>query len=161
MTAARTLCLTLAAALSISVMKHSALGHHGFGGRYDLTVPIWIVGEVTEAYFGQPHAELTIRTASDLAVPAVVPDLGMASGFLNAAALAVLPETRGREIVVELPPTQHYFGLGDQVHIGDRVAVVALRNCEEPHQLNGQWLRLANGEVIVRSSPMTYMVQGC
>ncbi|MGU3399861.1 hypothetical protein ACLBWS_08980 [Brucellaceae bacterium D45D] len=161
MNVARTLSLTVAAVLSIGALTHSAFGHHGFGGRYDLNVPVWIEGEVIEAYFGQPHAELKVHTASDLAVPAALPDMESASGFLDSGALAVLPETQGRDIVVELPPTQQYFGLGDKIRPGDRIAVVALRNCEEPHQLNGQWLRLADGEIVVRSGPMTYMVKGC
>ncbi|WP_425645357.1 hypothetical protein [Agrobacterium leguminum] len=132
-----------ALALAISVIG-VASAYHGFGDRYDLSAPIWVEGEVVEAYFGQPHAELTIRTRVDMALPATAPDMDMAAAFLDAGALVVLPETVGQTIEVELPPTQQYFGLGERIHVGDRVAIIAVRNCDEPHQLNGQWLRLAD-----------------
>lgn len=139
----------------------AAWAHHGFGGRYDVAQPIWIEGEVTEAYFGQPHAELTIRVPADLALPTSAPDLGTTGSFLNANALVVLPELQNATVVVELPPTEQYYGLGDRLSPGDRIAIVAVRNCEPPHQLNGQWLRLADGEIVGRSGAMSYMVEAC
>jgi hypothetical protein len=152
--------LALAAACLTTLGAGAAWAHHGFGGRYDLANPVWIEGEVVEAYFGQPHAELTIAVPADLALPAAAPDLGTAD-FLGAGALAVLPETQGTTIVVELPPTEQYYGLGDRMAVGDRIAIIAVRNCEPPHQLNGQWLRLADGEVVARAGAMSYMVEAC
>jgi hypothetical protein len=153
--------LVLATACLTTVGAGAAWAHHGFGGRYDLANPVWIEGEVTEAYFGQPHAELNIAVPDDLSLLASVPDLGSAASFLDADALVILPETQGATVVVELPPTQQYYGLGDRVAVGDRVAIVAVRNCEPPHQLNGQWLRLADGEVVARAGAMSYMVEAC
>ncbi|ANG98750.1 hypothetical protein A8A54_19300 [Brucella pseudogrignonensis] len=150
----------LAAVLALS-LTGIASAHHGFSGRYDLSTPVWIEGEVVEAWFGQPHAELTLRISEDLALPSAPPDLETAANFLNVGSLRVLPETVGQVIEVELPPTRQYFGLGDRIKPGDRIAVIAVRNCEEPHQLNGQWLRLASGEIVARAGAMSYMVNGC
>lgn len=152
--------LTIAATLC-SIVAGGASAHHGFGGKYDLSRPVWIEGVVVAAYFGQPHAELTIRTSTDLALPSSRPDLLAAASFLDAGSLNVKPETRGQTIKVELPPTQQYFGLKGRITVGARIEVVAVRNCERPHQLNGQWLRLADGSVIARSSAMGYMVKSC
>ena len=138
-----------------------ATAHHGFSGRYDLGYPVWIEGEVSEAYFGQPHAELTIRVSDSIAVPEPAPDLGPTDRFIDVSAMVVRPETVGQPVVVELPPTQQYFSLSDRIAVGDRVAIVALRNCEPPHQYNGQWLRLEGGETVARSRAMSYMIDGC
>lgn len=151
----------MAVAFLVILASNIASAHHGFSGSYDLSRPIWIEGTVVASYFGQPHAELTIRTPADLAAPSSRPDLAEAAAFLDAGALAVLPETRGRTIKLELPPTQQYFGLGPRVALGDRIAAVAVRNCERPHQLNVQWLRLADGEIVARSGAMNYMVKSC
>jgi hypothetical protein len=155
------LLIIAAAAAALVTVVGSAFAHHGFGGRYNLAEPVWIEGIVREAYFGQPHAELLIEVPAELSLPQDAPDLASAASFLDAAALTVLPETMGQTVEVELPPTQQYFSLGDRVAIGDRIAVVAVRNCEPPHQLNGQWLRLADGEVVARSGAMSYMVEDC
>lgn len=151
----------LTVAFCFALVAGSAWSHHGFSGSYDLSAPVWIEGEVLSAYFGQPHAELTIRTSTGLSVPSPLPDLGTAESFLNAQDLTVRPDTQGATVRVELPPTQQYFGLGNRVAVGDVVAVVAVRNCVPPHQLNGQWLRLASGEVVARSGAMSYMVERC
>lgn len=149
------------AMLCFVALTSLASAHHGFSGRYDLSRPVWIEGDVIAGYYGQPHAELTIRTDADLTLPTSRPDLGPTANFLDAGSLTVLPETRGRTIKIELPPTQQYFDLGNRIAAGDRIAIVAVRNCESPHQLNGQWLRLAGGAVIARSSAMSYMVKSC
>lgn len=138
-----------------------AFAHHGFNGRYDLSQPVWIEGTVVNAYFGPPHSEITIDVPADLALPAAAPDLGPAAGFLAADALVIRPETAGRRIEIELPPTGQYSGLGSRVRPGDRISAVAIQNCEAPHQLNVQWLRLADGEVVARSAAMSYMVRAC
>lgn len=139
----------------------AAWGHHGFGGRYDLSTPVWIEGEVTRAFFGQPHAELVINVVDELGVPAGGPDLGSAAAFLDPARLQVREEMRGASVEVELPPTQQYFSLRDRIAVGDLIAIVAVRNCDPPHQLNGQWLRLADGESVARAGAMSYMVERC
>ena len=155
-------CLFIASCVLLTaVTGTTALGHHGFSGRYDLSRPIWIEGEVVRAYFGPPHAELTIRTAPSMRVPSPLPRLGPTASFIDAGSLRILTPTQGRTFRLELPPTQQYFGLRSRVAVGDRIAVVALRNCERPHQLNVQWLRPAKGAIVARSAPMSYMARQC
>jgi hypothetical protein len=103
-------------ALCVALAAGSAWSHHGFSGRYDLSAPVWIEGEVVSAYLGQPHAELTIRTSANLSVPSPLPDLGTAESFLNAQDLTVRAEAQDATVRVELPPTQQYFGLGNRVN---------------------------------------------
>lgn len=152
--------------LSVIVLMGLAFGgiaqaHHGFDGRYDLAAPVWVEGVVVEAYFGNPHSELVIHVADDAVLPSPPPDLGPAARFLDARALTIPDDVRGRTVVLELPPTHQYASLGDQLGEGDWIAAVAVRNCDPPHQLNVQWLRLPDGGVESRTGAMSYMVEGC
>lgn len=138
-----------------------ARAHHGFDGLYDLAAPVWVEGVVVEAYFGHPHSELTVQVADDIVLPSPRPDLGPAGAFLDAQALTVPEGVVDRTVVLELPPTRQYSTLGDRIGEGDTVAAVAVRNCEPPHQLNVQWLRLPDGAVESRIGTMSYMVEEC
>jgi len=143
------------------VLAGGARAHHGFDGRYNLAAPVWIEGLVVEAFFGHPHSELTVRVSDNIALPAPPPDLGPAASFLDARALTIPKDIIGRTVVLELPPTSQYASLGDRIRTADRIAAVAVRNCEPPHQLNVQWLRLPDGKVESRSGAMRYMVERC
>lgn len=145
----------------VFVLAGGARAHHGFDGRYDLSAPAWIEGIVVDAYFGHPHSELTVRVAGDIALPAPPPDLGTAAGFLDTQALTIPGDIVGRTVLLELPPTSQYSSLGDRIGEGDRIAAVALRNCEPPHQLYVQWLRLPDGAVESRTGAMSFMVEQC
>jgi hypothetical protein len=147
--------------LCLMTVGGDASAHHGFGGRYDLSRPVWIEGVVKQVHFGQPHAEITVEVPADIQLPRTAPDLASAASFLDGSALTVRADTAGRVVKIELPPTQQFFRLGNVVVVGATIAVVAVRNCEAPHQLNGQWLRLASGEIVARSGAMSYMVKGC
>ncbi len=147
-----------AAAVTISL---PSAAHHGFSGRYDISRPIWIEGVVTRAYFGQPHAELTVRTDQALRLPSSLPDLAGAGDIIEGGALQVRDDTRGREVSVEFPPISAFFGLGRRVSAGDRVSVIAFRNCEAPHQLRGQWVQPATGTPVARSGRVQSQVRGC
>lgn len=143
------------------ILAGGARAHHGFDGRYNLAAPVWVEGVVVEAYFGHPHSELTVQVSSDLAMPAPRPDLWPAANFLDAQALTVPQDIVGQAVVLELPPTSQYSSLGDRIARGDRIAAVAVRNCQPPHQLNVQWLRLPDGKVESRTGAMSYMVEEC
>ncbi len=147
--------------LSLTSFVPIAFAHHGFTSRYDMGKPVWIEGTVERFYFGNPHSEITVRIAADLVVPQPAPTLGPASSFLSNAALHVPQDLRGNTVELELPPTSQYVGLGDRVAVGDRIAAVAVRNCEAPYQLNVQWLRLADGSIESRQAAMSYMVEQC
>lgn len=150
------------AALALGLIVASgARAHHGFDGRYDLAAPVWIEGVVVNAYFGHPHSELTVQVSSDIAVPEPRPDLGPAASFLNQQALTVPADIVGQTVFLELPPTPQYASLGNRIASGNWIAAIAVRNCEPPHQLNVQWLRLPDGEVESRTGAMSYMVEEC
>lgn len=143
----------VAALLSLAALTAGA--HHGFTGRYDASQPLWLAGEVTRVYFGQPHPEVTIRVPQALAAPGAAPtgDAGPAP--------RVRPDTLGRELKIEFPPLRPFFDLGSRVRPGDRVSVIALRNCEPPHQLRGQWIQPALGEPVERRGRVQYQVERC
>ncbi len=143
------------------VLASIAHAHHGFDSRYDMAAPIWIEGVVVEAYFGNPHSEITVRITDNTELPSPRPDLGPAASFLDARALTIPDDIPGQTIVLELPPTRQYSTLADKIAEGDAIAAVAIRNCEPPHQLNVQWLRLPDDNVESRGGAMSYMVDGC
>lgn len=161
MKVARILLASCIASSAGALFSWEAKSHHGFDGRYDLSAPVWLQGLVVHSYFGQPHAELVIETSPDLAVPDQIPDLAAAASFLAPGALTVRPETRGRHIKVELPPTSQFFTLGQSIADRDTVALIALRNCEAPHQLNVQWVQVGDDPPVARSRPMSYMASEC
>lgn len=146
--------LVLAAALP-------AQAHHGFEGRYDLSRPQWIEGEVVRAYFGQPHPVLTIRTAPDLTAPASVPDLAGAEQLIDTARLGVRDELKGAEVAVELSPVRQFLALDGKIAAGSRIAVIAFRNCEAPHDLRGNWVRPEGMAAVARPRGSGNQVQGC
>ncbi len=143
------------------LLMSSVRAHHGFTGRYDVSQPLWIEGEITRVYFGQPHPLVTIRTNSKLTTPAQTPDLAGAGDVIAAGAIVVRADTRGQDVRIEFPPVRMFFELGDRITVGDRVAVIAFRNCESPHQLRGQWIRPARGVPVARAGRVQSQVQGC
>lgn len=139
------------------------LAHHGFTGRYDLSQPVWVRGQVIQAYFGQPHPTLTIQTAPDMTVPTVKPDPASARAVIDVNRLTVRAETRGSAVLVEFPPTSAFFNLDRSVNVGDTVSVIAFRNCDAPHQLRGQWLLAdkAGSSPVLRANRQSYQVDNC
>lgn len=143
------------------ILAGGARAHHGFEGRYSLAAPVWVEGIVVDAYFGHPHSELTVQVSSDIAVPEPRPHLGPAASFLDPQALTIPADIVGQAVVLELPPTAQYASLGNRIASGNQIAAIAVRNCEPPHQLNVQWLRLPDGKVESRTGAMSYMVEEC
>lgn len=144
-------------------MPLAANAHHGFTGRYDLSAPIWLEGIVTQAYFGRPHATLTLRTASDMALPARRPDPADAKDTIAIDRLSIREDTSGREIVIEFPPISQFFNLGRSIGPGSKVSVIAFRNCDAPHQLRGQWILAdkAGAQPVTRPGRLSYQVERC
>lgn len=148
----------LAGALAAASMlvAAAALAHHGFGGAYDRSAPIYLEGTVERAYFGYPHAELVLR-----ADPAARPDDLPESAAEFAPGLAVWQAELGEAPEIEFPPVRRFFALEERVRPGDRIAVIALRNCEPPHQLRAQWVAPESGPPVVRSGRMQSEVERC
>ncbi|MGL4635847.1 MAG: hypothetical protein ACRCWF_07700 [Beijerinckiaceae bacterium] len=132
----------------------AVLGHHGFTGRYDTDKPVWLTGTVTAASFSPPHAVLAVQIS-----PTLPPSMVMPSE-ITGPLIAPL-EDSGQIRQIEFPPVGDFFQLSDKVRIGDRVEVIALRNCRPPHQLRSQWIRIADGSVTQRVGRLSYMARGC
>jgi hypothetical protein len=147
--------------LAFATTLTTAFAHHGFTGRYNIAQPVWIEGEVVRVYFGQPHPLVTVRTAANMSAPTQRPALGAAADSIGDRALVVRADTRGREVRIEFPPVQMFFDLDRKVAVGDRVAIIAFRNCNAPHQLRGQWIQPKTGNAIARGGRVKYQVEGC
>lgn len=148
--------VVFAAAPVLLALSGVALAHHGVTGRYDASVPIVLIGEVTETTFSPPHPIITVRVDSD-DLPA--DELGRSEEYFGPP--VVRKEDVGIERVVELSPVRLFYNLEGKLKVGDRVTIVALRNCLPTHQLRSTWLRLSTGEVISYKGDWAPGVNGC
>ncbi|MBO6756405.1 MAG: hypothetical protein JJ902_08770 [Roseibium sp.] len=142
--------------LGAAAVARPALAHHGFTGTYDNARPIYVAGEVVEATFRRPHPVIELRVDTELQPPKDLPE-----GEEFADLLDVREEDRGRIVDVEYPPVGLFFNLEGRIAAGDRIATIVFQNCRPPHQLRGQWLRLADGETVVRRGRMQTEDAGC
>jgi hypothetical protein len=134
----------------------TAVAHHGGGGRYDASRPIYLPGTVLEASFTPPHPLL--RIAVERADP---PALDAVRRADFSGDVIVREQDVGSTLVVEFAPISMFFGLRDRIAAGDRVEVIAMRNCDSPHQLRSQWIRLRDGELVMRTGGNHRKVDGC
>ena len=89
------------------------------------------------------------------------PSLSAAEAADFTGALVVRDGDAGRPLVVEFAPIGMFFSLGDRLKVGDRVEIIAMVNCESPHELRSQWLRLADGTLLMRTGGNHRKVGGC
>lgn len=132
------------------------LAHHGFTGTYDSARPIYVAGTVIDASFRRPHPVIEMRVDAELRTPTDLPE-----GEEFSEVLEVRLEDRSRIIDVEYPPIRLFFNLQGSIAVGDRLETIVYQNCRPPHQLRGQWLRLADGEAVVRRGRMQTEDAGC
>ncbi|MGL4234582.1 DUF6152 family protein [Tabrizicola sp.] len=149
-------CRAISYGLAITVAG-AALAHHGFGGSYDRAAPVYLEGTVADAYFGQPHPEVELQVDTQAQLPTTLPT--DAEEF--AVGLQAWSPELAETVTIEFPPVGRFFDLDGRVAVGDRVALIALRNCEAPHQLRGQWIALADGTEVVRQGTTQTEVTGC
>lgn len=128
--------------------------HHGFGGRYDTSRAILLAGRVERLRIGMPHPWIVLRVDDDAAS-------GIGAPREFEGRIVRRDEDRGQLREVEFPPVARFLELGPELRVGDRVVVIALRNCQAPHQLRGQWIRLASGREVLREGRMQTEVAGC
>ncbi|WP_246333217.1 hypothetical protein [Aureimonas mangrovi] len=147
------LCVVAALALGVA---GAARAHHGVTGQYDAATPIVLSGTLTAAAFSPPHPMLSIQVDTN-EPPAFV--VGRPDEYFGPA--VVRPEDVGPVREVELSPVRMFYDLADQLSVGDRVVVVALRNCLAPHQLRSTWLRLSDGTVVSYTGDWAPGVDGC
>jgi hypothetical protein len=135
----------ISAALALAATAAPAApAHHGFTGRHDTDRPIWLTGVVTALSASPPHPSIALRVDAEAAAPPGTRPVEFTG------ALAVRPEDRGQTVQIEFPPVAAFHALGQSVRVGDRVQIMALRNCRPPNQLRSQWIRLADGAVVQR-----------
>ena len=142
--------------IGAAAFARPGLAHHGFTGTYDSARPIYVAGDVVEASFRRPHPVIELRVDAELKPPNDLP-----KGEEFADVIEVRSEDRGRIIDVEYPPISLFFNLRDRIAVGDRIETIVYQNCRPPHQLRGQWLRLADGEAVVRRGRMQTEDAGC
>ncbi|GAA3929358.1 hypothetical protein GCM10023085_08440 [Actinomadura viridis] len=113
------------------LLLHGMLAHHGGGGNYDASRPLYLRGRVIQARYGYPHARLRIEVPSGLTVPSDLPGV---EGLRGHDAWAGPPEPEGAGEVRELllPPdlTGTLGGMPGRPQVGDDVAAVVYRRCE-------------------------------
>jgi hypothetical protein len=142
--------------VTATALQHESHAHHGGGGRYDASRPIFLRGMVVAATFAAPHAVITI------AVEAVEPPaLSEAERADFRGDVITRAEDVGVIRQIEFAPIGVFFSLSGRVFPGDRVEVIVMRNCDKPHQLRSQWIRLADGELAMRTGGRHRTVDGC
>lgn len=62
---------------------------------------------------------------------------------------------------IELSPVGTFYDLRDQVRVGDRITLLALRNCEPPHELRSSWIQLSDGQIVSYVGGLHRKVDGC
>ncbi len=161
----RTLCVqfirfTVVAALTVLIPPGgSVLAHHGVTGQYDTGTPIILAGTVTRATFSPPHPVLSVRVEAAGADLPTAAEVGRADDFTGP--FVVRPEDVGQVREVELSPVGEFYSLGDQIGVGDRVVVLALRNCLPPFELRSTWVRLPGGQAVSYTGDWARGVDGC
>jgi len=144
------------ALIVLALSGGGVLAHHGVTGQYDMSTPIVIGGMVTRTTFAPPHPIVTVRV-EQTDIPAG--NLDRPDEFRGQ--LVVRAEDIGQDREIELSPVRTFYDLADRVRVGDRVLIVALRNCLAPNQLRSSWIRLADGEVVSYTGGLHRRVDGC
>ncbi len=132
--------------------------HHGVTGEYDSSTPIVLAGTVTRATFAPPHPVLSIQVEPE-GVDLSADEVGRPDDFTGT--FVVRPEDVGQVREIELSPVSDFYSLGDQIRVGDRVVVLALRNCLPPFELRSTWVRLPDGRAVSYTGDWARGVDGC
>ena len=62
---------------------------------------------------------------------------------------------------MEFSPVGNFYDLRDRLAVGDRVTVLALRNCLPPHEIRSSWIQLGDGAVVSYEGGLHVRVDGC
>lgn len=137
-----------------------ALAHHGWSS-FDQDRPIWIEGEAVKVQWRNPHAELMLRVAADLKVPADLagrawPAQSATVDGPGLARRAVVPTRKDREWEVELAPlTRMEAWKVPEVRVGQRLGVLGYTLVGEKGEavVRAEYLLLDGKVYGLRSSP--------
>ncbi|GAA2429634.1 hypothetical protein GCM10010191_48830 [Actinomadura vinacea] len=148
------------------LMLHGMLAHHGGGGSYDASRPLYLRGRVIQARYGFPHGQLRIEVPANLTVPNRLPGVEGLRGHDDWAGPPIA-EGAGQARDLLLPPdiTGTLGGMSGRPQVGDEVAAVVYRRCdaegdEYSGELRVQMLYAAGGSHPYRGT-LTRFVDRC
>lgn len=148
------------------LMLHGMLAHHGGGGDYDASRPLYLRGRVIQARYGYPHARLRVEVPAGLTVPSRLPGAELLRGH-DAWGGPPAVEGAGQVRELLLPPdiTGTLGDLPGRPNVGDEVAAIAYRRCdaegdEYSGELRVQLIYAAGGAHRYRGS-VTRIVDRC
>ncbi|MFB4320193.1 hypothetical protein [Actinomadura sp. 21ATH] len=148
------------------LMLYGMLAHHGGGGSYDQSRPLYLRGRVIQARYGFPHGQLRIEVPAGLTVPSRLPGAESLRGHDSWAGPPV-PEGAGQVRDLLLPPdiTGTLGDLSGRPNVGDEVAAIVYRRCdaegdEYSGELRVQMIYAAGGAHSYRGT-LTRFVDRC
>lgn len=147
--------------LGAAVLPGLAAAHHGWSS-FDQDRPIWIEGEAASVAWRNPHAEVKLRIAADLKLPADLATRAWPaqSAGIDGAALArkaVLPTRRDRVWEVELAPLSRMEAWKvAEIRPGQRIGVLGYAAVGEKGEavLRAEYLVVGEQAYGLRSSPV-------
>ncbi|MEW2353689.1 hypothetical protein [Spirillospora sp. NPDC029432] len=113
------------------LLPYGLLAHHGGGGSYDQSRPLYLRGRVIQARYGFPHGQLRIEVPAGLTVPSRLPGAESLRGHDSWNGPPV-PEGAGQVRDLLLPPdiTGTLGDLSGRPNVGDEVAAIVYRRCD-------------------------------
>jgi hypothetical protein len=153
--------------ITLVVPAPFAQAHHGFGGRYDRSRPLYIEGQITQATYIQPHGLITIEPSPPAPPPADLlrlnerqySDLGGREVVTKAQPIQA---TGGGVLVLLLTPpmTSTVAGFPAPPARGQNVGAIVFKECSTG-ELRVQLLRLSPTQILVRQGVLQREVDGC
>ena len=152
--------LLQAGALALGGVAGAARAHHGWSS-FDQNRPIYLEGKAVQVAWRNPHAELVLEVAENLAVPAGLAQrpVPAQSATVDGAALlarATVPTRKDRRWEIELAPI---FRMNQwqvsEVKVGDSIAMVGFTFQGERGEpvLRVEYLFVGDKTYGLRSSP--------
>ena len=144
-----------------------AHGHHGFGGRYDRSNPLYIEGQITQVTYALPHGLITIQPSQPAGPPPDLLDLSSAA-YVRLGGRDVVTRSRpieavgGGVLVLLLTPpmTTEVAGRAAPPARGQPIGAIAFRECSTG-ELRVQLLRVSATDTLVRIGVLQTEVDGC
>ncbi len=146
---------------SLGLSAGSALAHHGWSS-FDDARPIYLEGQAASVKWQNPHAELFLDVAPNLAVPAdlakrTVPGQSAAVDGTALLAKASLPHRKDKRWEIELAPlTRMQAWKVEEIKPGQKLAVLGYTFKEEKGSatLRVEYLWVDGKTYALRSSPL-------
>lgn len=161
------LAVAVAALLTLQAPAVMAQAHHGFGGRYDRSKPLYIEGQITQATFSLPHGLITIEPSPPSPPPADLlqlssNDYARLGGRDVVTRSQPIQATGGGVLVLLLTPpmTSEVAARAAPPARGQSVGAIVFRECSTG-ELRVQLLRVSPTDTLVRQGVLQREVDGC